>query len=399
MLGRDDFKKSTRWSLNLILLISGFFSSSLTMTNHQENTTSRYKAAFTRVKLLRLKSGGIVNLAFSPDGNEFLAVGWKDNAIHFFETGNWTSTGKLKFDRYSPTTVSYSPDNRLFAVTDGGVEFFDAKTRRKLTAYEPENEKPKSGMDSSRVPFSPDAKFFAVGTSWKDAFWLKLLEITPNGMRSVRSTMRPRWTEYGYPAAYGLDFSPDGRFLAVGSGDGTLELWDVKNWKLLRRYQVPTTRAESGLAWDSKTWKLSRRHRFTPLAHVGWVGYVDFSPDGELLASADGRHESSVKIWKVRTGRLVHSWLLSDDPSDQTRGLAFSPDGKILAACSLKKVALFEVATARELWSKEAPGGFNSVAFSPTGHLFAFPNYPDHSGKTELEVWQYSLPGRSVAHK
>ena len=67
-------------------------------------------------------------------------------------------------------------------------------------------------------------------------------------------------------------FSPDGRFLASGSQDQTVRLWEVPTGQSLK----------------------------TLSGHTNKVWSVVFSPDGRLLAS--GSADATIKLWDIQTG-------------------------------------------------------------------------------------------------
>jgi WD40 repeat protein len=101
-------------------------------------------------------------------------------------------------------------------------------------------------------------------------------------------------------------------------------------------------------------------------------GTVAFSPNGKLLAfcALDGDDEVPViKLWDVAKRKVSTTLRVSTGPSESGVGyaVAFSPDGKTLAAAGAK-VTLFDVATGKEKATFKDGG---PVAFSPDGKTLA----------------------------
>jgi WD40 repeat protein/transcriptional regulator with XRE-family HTH domain len=106
------------------------------------------------------------------------------------------------------------------------------------------------------------------------------------------------------------------------------------------------------------------------------VSAVAFSPDGKLLAAAYG--DGYVRLWNPVTGQAVGTPLPADTgPDGGVFSVAFSPDGKLLAAAEADGyVRLWNPVTGQAvgapLPADTGPvGGVNEVAFSPDGKLLA----------------------------
>jgi WD40 repeat protein len=96
---------------------------------------------------------------------------------------------------------------------------------------------------------------------------------------------------------------------------------------------------------------------------------VAFSPDGKLVAAAASGYENSVLIWALDSGKLIHRLQVPEDPW----AVSFSPDGKLLAANgNWSSTILWDMTTAevaKKLTEGEGNhiGGLRAVKFTPDG--------------------------------
>src|SRR5262249_44649831 len=153
------------------------------------------------------------------------------------------------------------------------------------------------------------------------------------------------------------------------------------------------TRAAGGAkVGEVKVWEVATRTAKITFQSVLEVNSVALSPDGKCLAAAlgvrpanykvyksfkeipkddDGTQEvGEVKVWDLATGRartLFHS------DRDGVKCVAFSPDGKTLAAAGRDGlIRLWDVAAYRELPCLGEKGRpVRSAAFSPDGKTLA----------------------------
>ncbi|HZT58913.1 MAG TPA: WD40 repeat domain-containing protein, partial [Pyrinomonadaceae bacterium] len=151
-------------------------------------------------------------------------------------------------------------------------------------------------------------------------------------------------------------FSPDGRTILSASADHTLKLWEAATGRLIRNFEA------QGDSFDD-------------------VRAV-FSPDGKLAASiSTGDY---IKLWDVGGGKLVRE--LDDAAKESTASisgaLAFSPDGKLLAA-QTDKFKVWDVASGTLV--KTLDGYAGAARFSPDGILLA-----EITVDSKLNLWDVS---------
>ncbi len=271
------------------------------------------------IQTFEAQSDPAYDIAFSPDG-QMLAAARQSGDVTLWRIPDGDLFGTLRGHSGTVHTVAFAPNGRrlISGGSDRTARFWkipQLKAAGTLTRH------------TSQAYFagSPDGRWVATGTYDGS---VRLLRAQDGAMVRViaegRGAVRP------------LVFSPDSQSLAVGSANGTLELFSIPDGQLLRRFESTQVRT------------------------------LDFSPDGTLLAAGTGRSEGHV--WRIADGEAVHR------VSSGASGVAFSPDGRSLVTSggySDHVIRIWSIPDGELLNSIPAYTPLSRVDFSPDGLTLA----------------------------
>jgi WD40 repeat protein len=358
--------------------------------------TSTWERDFTALGQLN----PLTDATFSPDGR-FLAIASRDRNIHLFNADNGFRLGVLPGHGEAVLSVAFSPDGRSLLSTsaDGSVRIWDPGVQDPLRVVGTTNK-----VAVADVAVSPRGRVAA--TAEEDGTVRIVDVVRRRDLRVMHHDAR----------ANDVMFSPDGSRVLTSSDDGTARIWRLDGtlertlvhgghvlravyssdgsrivtagddhtarvWRARDGAQLAVLRghadrvldvamntagtriATAGADSTARLWSADG-HELYVLHHRGPVDRVQFSPNGELLATAS--RDEMGRIWRVADGRLAHTLR---GHTQSVVDLAFRPDGRLLVTASDDGDArLWNVRTGDSL--KVFRGHFsavNGVAFSPDG--------------------------------
>jgi serine/threonine protein kinase len=204
------------------------------------------------------------------------------------------------------------------------------------------------------VAFSPNGGYLASGSNDN---MVRLWDVSTGEMRILGQC---DFNESGFSFVSSVCFSPDGRYIASGSSDETVRIWDTQadEMRVLGRGQ------------DS-------------------IYAVAFSPDGESIASGSG--DGNIHLWNFQTGEVT-SFAECDSV---VWSLAFSPDGNTIASeDGNRKITLWNVESRQPRVLKIPNKDVWSVVFSKDGTQIASGSWDQHVRIWNVKTGQLRILGK-----
>ncbi len=341
---------------------------------------------------------------FTPDGKTLLACGAQHEILVYDVPGRTLKYALSTNDEISD--IALLPDERTIACGhyQGIVSLWDLHEKRRIGVFDGHRTSKEKYVFG--VSTSPDGSVvLSAGSDGHVKLWSMLPASSSGALLQPLVQMRDDESE-----SFAVAWSPDGSQVATGAKDKTVKVRDAKTLELKQTFtghngmvfrlafhphrQWLASGSSDGTVrvWDLADGKWEEMK--APGDKLAQVRSLVFSPDGKVLAA--GNWEGEVFVWAGR--KLVYKLTKQSLP---VSGLAFSPDGALLATCTGSwqewqkpgEVRLWNVMTSEEVAKLDGPTAeLKGICFNREGtQLIAYgPN-------KQLLVWDVASRSRLKA--
>ena len=328
------------------------------------------------------------SVIFSPN-SQTLAIGldtgafWKvyKDSIRLFNLNTGQEFKQLS-NRiyYELAPAAFSPDGKTLLRYNNGKKSYANRNNTEI----PGASLLLTNIETSQVIKELQEVEFGVTTISADRKLLAILSFDSISLWNIETGER-RWSkqhkwdlpeERKFRHTRTLTFSPDNKFLVVGSYNGHLidvETGQVKDFPIGHKDFVTSAAFSSDgktlasgswdktiILWDANSWKQLK----TLKGHTREIKSIVFSPDGKMLASRD--FSNQIKLWEIEKGkelalpRVLPEWVKFPD-------FAHRPNITIRAEHNENQVVFLNAVTNEELCRLILLGGNDWLVITPNG--------------------------------
>ncbi|MGH7171594.1 MAG: WD40 repeat domain-containing protein, partial [Gemmataceae bacterium] len=324
--------------------------------------------ALVRLGTVRLRQQGR-SFAFSPDSKR-IASTCSDGFVRIWDAA--TGQERRRLDGFGfPNRLAFSPNGKLLAVVDEqalDIHLWDTATGKRIRKWSRMHDHGLGFELITGLTFSPDSKILAAD---EENVGITLWDTATGDKIGLLDACKNYHT---------IAFLPDGKNLLVSNSEGVVELWNMRGRQLRKFNTGNTNQYAHAVSADGKTlvlgavrgetagllsvWDIATGKERRRLETQAPVMAAALSPDGKALAYI----QDTAKVIQLRDMDSWQEGRRLKVVEGNARDLAFSPDGKALAARVENALELWDVATGRPLASR--PGHVTAVdrlAFTADG--------------------------------
>lgn len=284
------------------------------------------KAHSFRTAILKAHTKEVFSISSSPDGKHLVSAS-QDGTVIIWDLDSGVKLKTLTIHSGPVYSACFSHDGShiLSASSDGTTKITDIKSGEIIHSME-------HCCEVSSTVYSPCGNFIASGTE-EGPICIWEVE-TGNLYRELSG--HEKWVS-------SVEFSKCGKHILSASEDGTVKIWNIADEICIKTFHVHSGPVNSAKfsndektvlsasddktikIWDTETGKVL--HNLT--GHENVVSHAEYSPDRRLIISSSW--DNTVKIWDATTGDLIHTYM---GHSLAVSSAQFSNDGRFMISAS-----------------------------------------------------------------
>ena len=272
----------------------------------------------------------VVCVAISPDSNH-IATGSRDKSAKLWEVSSGREVRSYLGHDATVTSLGFTPDGK-FLITgsnDKSIRIWDVFSGAEIHSIH-------TADIVTDIKIDPQQNFFVVAGYGNSGYGDSITVYDLQTKKMIKKL--PVAADKGLGSGVDVAISADGKLLAVGEDNRTINIYRVSDWS-----SITTINYEEGWCGGCGT-------------------RVIFSPDNKFLYAA--LHAGPIRKYELSTFKVVKTY---EEKTEDLAGFAISPDGKNLARSTDKNVLVWNEMSGDSVASINSAeqSAFHEIAFAP----------------------------------